>query len=101
MMNRRFIGPVNRALRFSHILAKMSFMPYLFRIAAYSSRLLQGWAGQAVRRRIFSHPSLFVPYGRLFALVVIRLLIGRSKLDYRSGLARSLEFWGSSHCCPL
>jgi hypothetical protein len=42
MMNRRFIGPVNRALRFSHILAKMSFMPYLFRIATYiatSSRM--------------------------------------------------------------
>src|SRR6266436_1497192 len=46
MMNRRFIGPVNRALRFSHILAKMSFTPYLFRIATYSSRLLQGWAGR-------------------------------------------------------
>ncbi len=27
LMNRRFIGPVHRELRFSHILAKMSFMP--------------------------------------------------------------------------
>jgi len=36
MMNRRFIGSVNRALRFSQILAKMSFMPYLFRIATPS-----------------------------------------------------------------
>ena len=28
------------------------------------------------------------------------LVDARSKIDYRCGLARSLDFWGSSHCGP-